>query len=154
MVSQCTSRPWSYPQLSHFSPASKEFLLFMYNCVLTENWVLAAWREAIVILVLKPSRGPFLTTSYWPIGHTSSVCEIGASYPEFFYLVPHGDSVLRATHQWNLLALLLVFLLVISQDRSMFMQVSCSARIFILVLTSAWCIVILLGPFREPWLWC
>jgi hypothetical protein len=43
--------------LTHLPLAGKAFLLSMYNCVWTENSVPAAWREAVVVPVLKP-QGP------------------------------------------------------------------------------------------------
>jgi hypothetical protein len=48
--------------VSHLPRAGKEFLLSMSSCIWSENSVLFAWIEAVVIPILKHSKNPSIVT--------------------------------------------------------------------------------------------
>jgi hypothetical protein len=47
-VFEVYNTPLSTDRLRHHPPTSKEFLLFVYSCIWTENLIPAAWRKAAV----------------------------------------------------------------------------------------------------------
>ena len=51
-------------------------LLEIYNKIWAENVFPRQWREAIIILFLKPNKNSKQVTSYWPIALTSCVCKL------------------------------------------------------------------------------
>jgi hypothetical protein len=57
--------------LTHLPSTGKEFLLSMYNHI----WVPSAWREAVIVLILKPSKDRTLAINYRPISLISCVCK-------------------------------------------------------------------------------
>jgi hypothetical protein len=61
--------------LSHFAPASREFLLSICNYMWTESSVPAFWREATTVAVLKPDRGHSMAANYRLISLSSFLCK-------------------------------------------------------------------------------
>lgn len=55
--------------LPHLPPTCKKFLVSTYNHIWTKNSVLAAWREEIVILILKPYKDHSFAASCRPSFH-------------------------------------------------------------------------------------
>jgi hypothetical protein len=53
--------------LRHLPPAGRDFLLSMYNRIWAESSVPAAWKEAVVVPILKPGKDRSLASSYRPI---------------------------------------------------------------------------------------
>ncbi|GFS80369.1 probable RNA-directed DNA polymerase from transposon X-element [Trichonephila clavipes] len=65
----------TYTMLRHLHPDSITNILFLFNRVWKEHCFTSNWREAIVILILKPGKVATDPLSYRPIALTSCFCK-------------------------------------------------------------------------------
>ncbi|GFW51840.1 putative RNA-directed DNA polymerase from transposon X-element [Trichonephila clavipes] len=65
----------TYTMLRHLHPNSLANILFLFNRVWKEHCFPSSWREAIVILILKPGKVATDPLSYCPIALTSCFCK-------------------------------------------------------------------------------
>lgn len=76
LLSQYNPRGIHIQMLPYLSPTDKEFLLYKYNLVRSENSVPAAWWAAALLPLLKPGKDCSLTASYQLINLTSCVSKM------------------------------------------------------------------------------
>ena len=62
--------------LKHLAPQATHFLLYLYNKVWTEGDFPPAWKIAIILPFLKPSKSGHLPSDYRPIALTSCLCKL------------------------------------------------------------------------------
>lgn len=65
-----------YKMLSHMSEASLEIVLNLFNQIWDMGQLPIAWKQSIVVHILKPGKNPSDPSSYRPISLTSHLCKI------------------------------------------------------------------------------
>ena len=74
--SACGRNLIHYEMLTNLSPKNREFLLFVFNFLLTTSCVPDDWKHAIVVPLLKPGKPPDKADLYRPISLTSCLSKI------------------------------------------------------------------------------
>lgn len=65
-----------YQMLKNLSPEAKNTVLSLYNAIWSSGEIPLAWKEAIVIPILKQGKDPSSVSSYRPIALTSCLCKL------------------------------------------------------------------------------
>lgn len=66
----------NYIMFKHLSDKTLNVILKLYNKIWKEGVIPKTWKQAVVILIVKPGKDPNLPGSYRPIALTSNLCKL------------------------------------------------------------------------------